>query len=95
MLGPAKLSPKSAGIPDLYRRTARLERFAEWREPTKLDFEAAVGMELWSRHWANWERLDALMHECEKTALEIRESIGRTLKLKKAPSQGRRSEMGS
>jgi len=79
MLGPAKLSPKTRGIPDLNARIARLERFAAWREPTKFDFEAAVGKELWARHWANWERLYALMHECEKTAVEIREAIGRAL----------------
>ncbi len=81
MLGSAKLSPKTRGIPDLNARIARLERFAEWREPTKFDFEAALGKELCARHWANLERLHALMYECEKTAVEIREAISRILKV--------------
>jgi hypothetical protein len=79
MLGTARLSPATRAIRDLDARVARLERFALWKTPTKFDFEAVVGKGLWSRHWANWEKLYALMHECEKTAVEIRAVIGRSL----------------
>jgi len=81
MLGPARLSPATRGIPDLDARVARLEQFASWKEATKFDFEAAVGKELWSRHWANWEKLYALMHECEETAAEIRAAVDRSLEV--------------
>jgi hypothetical protein len=77
MLGGARQSPASRGIEDLDKRVARLEDFESWRNPTKFDFEAVVGSELWGRHWANWEKLFALMHECERTAVEIRTAIAR------------------
>jgi 5-methylcytosine-specific restriction endonuclease McrA len=80
MLGPARLSPRTRGIPDLDARVERLERFVAWSKPTLFDFEAAVGKDLWARHWANWEKLHALMHECEKTAVELRTAIGRAVK---------------
>lgn len=70
--GPAARSPATRGIPDLNERIARLEAFEAWRTPTLFDFEAAVGSELWKRHWDNWQRLFDLMHECERTAVEIR-----------------------
>lgn len=60
MLGPARLSPKTRGIPDLDARIERLERFVAWSKPTLFDFEAAVGKELCARHWANWQEL----HSC-------------------------------
>jgi hypothetical protein len=64
-------------VPDLQARIARLEQFEKWRAPTVFDFEQIVGRELWTRHWANWEKLYALMHECERTAVEIRHAISR------------------
>ena len=82
MLGPARLSPKTRGIPDLDARVSRLEQFEAWREPTKFDFESGAGKALWAQHWQNWERLCALMHECEKTAAEIRTAIAQALKVK-------------
>lgn len=75
--GPAAKSPASRGVPNLAERIARLERFEQWRTPTVFDFEAAVGADLWAQHWANWERLTALMHECERTAESIREVLNR------------------
>jgi hypothetical protein len=72
MMGNARLSPTARAIPDLQDRIVRLEAFEKWRNPTIFDFEAAAGPELWKRHWQNWERLFALMHECEVTAKEIR-----------------------
>jgi hypothetical protein len=75
--GPAAKSPAKRGVRDLPERIARLERFEEWRVPTIFDFEAAVGAELWAQHWANWERLTALMHECERTAETIRQALNR------------------
>jgi hypothetical protein len=73
--GPAAQSPTSRGVRDVPERIARLERFEQWREPTVFDFEAAVGPKLWAEHWANWERLIALMQECERTAETIRQTL--------------------
>jgi hypothetical protein len=52
-----------------------LEAFEAWREPTVFDFEGAVGADLWEQHWKNWQRLFDLMHECERTAIEIRQRL--------------------
>lgn len=79
MLGPAKRSPATRGIPDLDNRVARLEAFEAWREPRVFDFEAGAGVELWARHWENWSQLIALMHECERTAAEIRVAFRRAV----------------
>jgi hypothetical protein len=77
MTGSAKKSPASRGIPDLQSRVGRLEAYESGRVPTIFDFESVVGAELWARHWENWDRLFALMHECEETAVEIRQAITR------------------
>jgi hypothetical protein len=78
--GPAKRSPASRKIADLEQRIARLERFEAWREPRTIDFEHVVGSELWTRHWANWQRLIDLMHHCEATATEIRNAVAHAAK---------------
>jgi hypothetical protein len=69
--GPAKLSPASRGVADLDERIARLEAFERWRTPTVVDFEAAVGAELWARYWAEHDRLLGVMRECQTTADEV------------------------
>lgn len=79
MFGPAKRSPATRGIPDLNERAKRLEAYEAWRAPCVFDFENAAGRELWSRHWGNWERLIALLHECERTADEIRVAFRRAV----------------
>jgi HNH endonuclease len=75
--GLAKRSPATRGVPNLEARIERLERFESWREPVVFDFEKVVGSELWARHWSNWEKLCGLMHECERTAEEVRQAIAR------------------
>jgi hypothetical protein len=79
MLGSARKSPATRGVADLQEKVARLEQYEAWRRPTPFDFESAAGRELWARHWSNWERLYALMHECEVTAQEIRGKIASQL----------------
>jgi len=79
MLGPAKRSPATRGIPDLDERVRRLEAYESWRIPRVFDFEAAAGKDLWARHWNNWTRLVSLMGECERTAEEIRTTFRRAV----------------
>lgn len=80
MLGTARRSPATRGVASLQEKVERLERFEAWRPATAFDFESVAGSELWDRHWGNWERLYALMHECEVTAQEIRLRIAAHLK---------------
>jgi hypothetical protein len=77
MLGTAARSPTTRRIADVSDRIVRLERYERWRTPRVFNFEAAVGQDLWEQHWANWERLISLMHECEATAAAIRNALSR------------------
>ena len=66
MLGNAKLCPRVRCIADLEIRIARLEKFEQWREPTKLNIPEVVGEELWREYKANWRQLlDAMRNSQE------------------------------
>ncbi|WP_209306783.1 HNH endonuclease [Microbacterium paludicola] len=75
MRGPARLSPSTRGIPDLEERIERLARFEAWEIPTKVDFEAIAGDDLWKKHWDNHRAILELMRESEQTVDLIRERI--------------------
>jgi len=75
MLSEAKLSPKSRGIPDLNERICRLEAYEAWGKPTKVDFQAIVGDELWKQHWKNWELVQKTMREAQKLADRIKTKV--------------------
>ena len=79
MTSDAKRSPKSRGITDLAQRIQRLENYEKWRVPQKVDFEALVGSDLYSQHWANWQQLLALMDSAQKLALQLRGAATRAL----------------
>ncbi|MEJ1089056.1 HNH endonuclease [Microbacterium sp. Mu-80] len=75
MFGPARLSPATRGIAGLAQRAEVLERYAQWGEPTRVDFADAAGHELWEKHWANHAAILQLMREAESTAALIRARI--------------------
>jgi hypothetical protein len=49
ILGPAKGSPKSRGVPDLADRVSRLEAYENWRKPVQFNYASIVGEELWAK----------------------------------------------
>lgn len=71
MVSAAALSPTARGIQDIAERIKRLEAYENWCVPTKMDFEAVVGKEVWSQHWQNWERVQSLMRESQELAVKI------------------------
>lgn len=75
MLSSARLAPASRGVADLDDRVARLAAFEGWGTPTKVDFEALVGADLWAEHWRNHRDLLALMRVAESTAAQIRQQL--------------------
>ncbi|MFI8593825.1 HNH endonuclease [Microbacterium sp. NPDC078428] len=75
MLGSARLSPTTKGVPDVGERVARLEAFEQWGTPTRVDFEALVGADLWAEHWRNHRAILDLMQQAELTAETIRRRI--------------------
>jgi hypothetical protein len=68
-------SPHARGIGDLNARIERLRAYVAWREPTKVDFEALAGPELWEQHWANCDALHQLMRTSQDTADRIRSAV--------------------
>ncbi|MES5815359.1 HNH endonuclease [Pseudoxanthomonas sp. Soil82] len=75
----AKRSPKTRGVVDLAERIHRLEQYEKWRVPRKVDFEALVGAELYSQHWANWQQLLQLMESAQQLALHLRSAAAKAL----------------
>ena len=71
IVGPAKLSPKTRGVPELEKRIARLEAYERAFEPRIIDFEAAVGLASWKKHWANCEAIKSLMRDSQNLSDEI------------------------
>ena len=75
MLSNAKQSPKSRGVKDIDLRMSRLREYENWTQPTKIDFEAIVGKEMWQQHWANWEQVQDTMKQAQILASEINKLI--------------------
>ena len=75
MLSNAKQSPKSRGVKDIDLRMSRLREYENWKQPTKIDFEAIVGKEMWQQHWANWEQVQDTMKQAQILASEINKLI--------------------
>lgn len=70
--GTAPRSPMTRGILDLKDRIARLAAYEAWRQPTKIDFAAVVGPEMWQRHRTNWRDVLGLLKKSQELASEIR-----------------------
>lgn len=75
MRSAARLSPTARGIRDIEERIERLQEYERRGVPTKIDFLAAVGPELWDRHWAHHKRLLELMRVADQDAQEIRTRV--------------------
>lgn len=85
MFGPARLSPRTRGVADIDARAAVLERYEQWTRPTRVDFAAIVGEELWAQHWANHRALLRQMREAEATVDLIRNRIAARMEAAEEP----------
>ena len=72
MRSTARLSPTARGVADIEERIARLQEYEDRGIPTKIDFEAAAGPDLWEKHWAHHRKLLELMRVADEEAQEIR-----------------------
>lgn len=75
MFSSARLSPFARGVPGITERAARLDDFERWGSPTRVDFAALVGADLWQAHWQNYDAIIALMRAAEQTADAIRAHV--------------------
>jgi len=80
MLSNAKLSPTTRGIKDLPERIKRLEAYENSKAPTKMDFAAIVGEDLWAQHQNNLERVRSLMRESQELAAKINAGVANAYK---------------
>jgi 5-methylcytosine-specific restriction endonuclease McrA len=80
MVSEARLSPKTKGITDLAERMSRLEAYEKWGTPTKVDFEAIVGSDIWKRHWQNWEQVQRIMRDSQDLAEQINHKVAQAYK---------------
>lgn len=80
MLSTAKLSPTARGIKDILERVQRLEAYENSKAPTRMDFSAIVGQEVWARHQDNLERVQSLMRESQELASKINAEVANAYK---------------
>jgi 5-methylcytosine-specific restriction endonuclease McrA len=80
MLSTAKLSPTTRGIKDIPERVQRLEAYENLKAPTKMDFAAIAGQEVWAQHQDNLERVQSLMRESQELAAKINTEVSNAYK---------------
>ena len=56
-------------------RIEKLKAYEKWEVPTKMDFEAIVGSEVWAKHWQNWENVQELMREAQSLSEKINSEV--------------------
>ncbi|MGA2061506.1 MAG: HNH endonuclease [Thermoguttaceae bacterium] len=79
MLSKARLSPTGRGIPNIIERIANLERYEQWRPPTKLDFESIIGRDQWEHYWSLCEAVIEELRKCQEYAVDLRDKIFKQL----------------
>ena len=80
MLSSAKLSPTARGIKDISERLKRLEAYESSKAPTKMDFAAIVGEDVWEQHQKNMERVHSLMRESQELSAKINAQVANAYK---------------
>jgi len=80
MLSTAKLSPTARGIKDIPDRVRRLEAYEKSKAPTRMDFAAIVGQDVWAQHQNNLERVQFLMRESQELAAKINAGVASAYK---------------
>jgi len=78
MLGAAKNSPRTRGVPDIEERAEKLRKFEKWGGQTPVsedDLRAAVGADCWDAYWQRLEEIKRLMASAQIEADTICEAL--------------------
>jgi hypothetical protein len=78
MLGSAKNSPATRGVPDVQERAASLRKFEAWsglKAVSEDDLRLAVGAERWEAYWERLEEIKKLMFSAQDEADHIRQIL--------------------
>ncbi len=86
MLSDAPLSPTGRGIVGVEERMARLERYEQWKPPTRVEFEQIVGLKDWEHYWSLCERVNNEMRQAQDAADKLKARIIQGIKQKGPPS---------
>jgi hypothetical protein len=79
ILSNARLSPTGRGIPNIKERIVNLERYEQWRQPTKIDFESIIGRDQWEHYWSLCEAVIEELRKCQEYAVDLRDRIFKQL----------------
>jgi hypothetical protein len=79
MLSNAKLSPTGRGLSNIPERLANLDRYEQWRPPTKIEFESIVGNDQWEHYWSLCEAVIDELRQCQEHADALRAKIVKQL----------------
>jgi len=75
MVSKAKLSPTGRSLAGIEERLARLEKFEQWKAPTKVDFGSIVGSAEWEQYWSLCEGVNEEMRLAQEVADALRVRI--------------------
>lgn len=82
----AKLSPTGRGIPGIPQRVAQLEKYAQWKPPTHLDFSTIIGTSDWEHYWSLCEAVNEELRQAQEVANAIRVRIIQSLDVSRSRS---------
>ena len=80
MLSSARLSPTGRGVVGTAQRVARLEQYAQWGSPTKIDFGAVVGASEWEHYWSLCDDVNEELRLAQDVANVLRARIVEALR---------------
>jgi len=80
VLSNAKHSPTRRGVADMDVRFARIERYEEWKTPTKVDFEAILGHEPWEEYWALCEEVNSDLRDAQIVANKLQHIVAKAIR---------------
>lgn len=80
LLSSAKLSPTGRGLAGNEQRIARLEKYEQWKPPTRIDFASIVGPEEWERYWALCEAVNDELKRAHEVAERLRERVIKSIR---------------
>jgi hypothetical protein len=75
IVGKAKRSPTTRGLPNIAERIANLERYEQWRSPTRIDFESILGKDEWEHYWSLCEKVIDELRQCQDVADKLQSTI--------------------
>jgi len=90
MLGAAKNSPSTRGVPDVDESAEKLRKYEKWGGETPVsedDLRIEVGAERWEAYWRRLEEIKQLMVSAQEEADSIRKVLEARFGGTKAPLQ--------